>query len=233
MSQSKNTLINQLCTEARKSLIEQQLAATILRSSKMVMKPCCNTPKIACRGLTIGSLHAEARALLNYFGKALIFDRKKGWTFIPTEGKRVQRLDLIVVRVNKMGEATNARPCYNCLNMMKSVGIRKVYYSVGPGKIVSENVKDMISIQASSVTKLLDRINGNVTVDNSKEYYETLLKKIFPESIKKYNLENFIQHNLSNVLPHHKVVIETNKHITMVWIKDSNEKPIIKAQLID
>ena len=78
---SKNTIINILCTEAQKSLIDQQLAAVVTKGSKMLSKPCCNSPQNSCRGVNIGSLHAEARAILNYYGRSLVFDQKRGWCF--------------------------------------------------------------------------------------------------------------------------------------------------------
>ena len=82
MSKFKNTLLNILRTEAQKSLIDQQLAAAITRGSKMVSKPWCNSPQNTCRGSCCGSLHAEARAIINYFGRSLTFDKKKGWCFL-------------------------------------------------------------------------------------------------------------------------------------------------------
>ncbi len=140
-----------------------------------------------------------------------------------------QKLDIVVIRVNRAGETCNARPCHNCLNMMKAVGIRKVHYSVSPSELVTENVKDMVSIQASSVTKYLDKIKGNYDFETPDKYYEKLLTENFPPSIRQYNLDSFIRYNLSNVLPYHKVIIDGTKHI--VWILDSLDNPIIKANV--
>ena len=119
----------------------------------------------------------------------------------------------MVVRVNKLGDICNARPCYNCLDMMKAVGIRKVYYSISPNEIICEKVKDMISIQASMVDKNVDNIKSSYNnnfksseYDNNK-YYEKLLIKNFPKTIRQSNLDNFIIHNLVNVLPTYKVII--------------------------
>ena len=61
------------------------------------------------------------------------------------------------MRVTKIGEIGNARPCHNCLKMMKDIGIKKVFYSTGEGdKIVCEHVRNMVSIQSSSVTRFLN-----------------------------------------------------------------------------
>ena len=220
---NNSNIFNTLRIEANKSQIDQQLAAAIIKGKKMVTKPCCNTSRSICRGNCIGSLHAEAHAILDYYGRSLSYDRKSGW--ILDERSR-SKLDLVVIRVNKLGEASNSRPCHNCLNMMKSVGIRRVYYSVGPDTVICENVKDMISIQSSSVDKHIDQLNNNDYKDHDS-YYENLLIRYFPSVIRKYNLDNFIRYNLSYLLPKHHVVIQTSKYTTYVWITDTKNKEII------
>lgn len=229
MSKFTNSFINILCTEAQKSLIDQQLAAAIACGSKMVSKPFCNSPQNTCRGPCYGSLHAEARAIINYFGRSLIFDKKKGWCYYG-EKLRNQKLDIVVIRVNKSKETCNARPCYNCLIMMKTVRIRRVYYSISPDKFICENVKDMVSIHASSITRYIEKLNGNHLVDDANKYYHNLLAKFFPTSIKKYNLETFIAYNFNNVLPTYEVKIINRSGI--VLILDSNKKLVIESRLI-
>ena len=91
MSFSKYNLLDKLHTEALKSPIEHQLAATIIKSGKMVTKPCCNSQRNFCRGVYMGSLHAEAHAILNHFGRLLTFDRKKGWCFLPGRKAKVPK----------------------------------------------------------------------------------------------------------------------------------------------
>lgn len=81
MSQINNSILNRLCLEASKSLIDQQLAAAILKGNKIISKPVCNSPRNTCRGACFGSLHAEANAIVTYFGKSLFFDKNKGWCF--------------------------------------------------------------------------------------------------------------------------------------------------------
>ncbi len=126
----------------------------------------------------------------------------------------------------------NARPCYNCLNLMKNVGIRKVYYSINSHETVCENVKDMVSIQASYVTKHIDRMNKALSWDNPDMYYEQLLRKLFPPYIKQYNLDNFIKHNLNNELPLCKVNVCGSKLNKLVTITDQYEKIIVQSTII-
>lgn len=88
MFNSKSSLISILCTEASKShMVDSQLAAVILKSGKMISKPCCNTRRSSCRGASFGSLHAEAHTILNYFGKSLNYDNNSGWRFVSHGGK--------------------------------------------------------------------------------------------------------------------------------------------------
>jgi hypothetical protein len=155
-----------------------------------------------------------------------------GGVFYQTKESKVQKLDLVVVRVNKMGSPCNARPCYNCLDMMKAVGIRKVYYSIGPDEIVCENVKDMISIQASSVAKHIAKLNGNCTVDNPNKFYENLLLKYFPKIVRKHNLESFIAHNFTYVLPTYRAVLNRKSEVSLVIIYDSTDRIIASAHVV-
>ena len=74
MSKLFNKYYSILCQEASKSEISSKLAACILKDKKMVSKARCNTSRNFCRGLECGSLHAEANAILTYFGKSLQFD---------------------------------------------------------------------------------------------------------------------------------------------------------------
>jgi uncharacterized CHY-type Zn-finger protein len=136
-----------------------------------------------------------------------------GGVFYQEKNTKFTKLNLMVVRVNKLGDICNARPCYNCLDMMKAVGIRKVYYSISSDNIICEKVKDMISIQASLVDKQVDDIKSSYNnnfkspVYDTNKYYEKLLIKNFPKTIRQSNLDNFIIHNLVNVLPAYKVII--------------------------
>jgi len=223
-----SNIINTLRLEAKNSLIDHQLAATLVKGKKMITKPCCNTTRGICRGKSVGSLHAEANALFEFYGKSLSYDKKNGWIF---DNRIKSNLNLIVVRIDKHGNICNARPCYNCLNMMKAVGIRRVYYSINADNIICENVKDMISIQLSSVDKYINQLSNSIYIDHNT-YYENLLIKYFPKIIKKFNLDIFIQYNLSNILPEYKVIIDINKNKPHVLIMNTSNKIIIKAHII-
>lgn len=149
------------------------------------------------------------------------------------EGKlKNHNIDLVVVRINKLGNICNARPCYNCLNMMKAAGIRKVYYSISSTNLVCENVKNMISIQSSSSTKKIEIYKGLCIDSDPIKYYDRLLRKVFPDRIKKINLDNFIQYNLINVLPSYTVKIHVICNQQYVLIIDNNNCVVIRSLIL-
>ncbi len=128
---------------------------------------------------------------------------KNGGVFYGTNN--VKKFDLIVIRINKQNEIGKSRPCYNCLNMLKDVGIKKVYYTNGNNnELVCEYVKNMVSIESSSSTIHYDTIHNNL---NSEDYFEELLKKNIPPLIKHINLLHFIEYNFKDVCPNYKYII--------------------------
>jgi hypothetical protein len=132
----------------------------------------------------------------------------------------------MVLRITKDGMVGNSRPCYNCLNMMKDIGIHKIYYTTGIlNEIICERVKDMISIQSSSVTKRIDTKN---TKFNKEEYYYDLLKKFIPNKIKYNNLKYFIDYNFKNIFPNYKIIINEN----YIYIYNENNNVILQAIII-
>ena len=152
---------------------------------------------------------------------------KKDGVFNEAQSKNL-KLNLAVVRINNIGNTCNARPCHNCLNMMKAVGIRKVYYSTSSTEMVCENVKDMISIQSSPAAKKYEQYNKLITEPN--KYYENLLIKYFPSNIKKCNLDNFVKYNLVVYLPNYQVKID--KKNSFVCITNEQKLVVIQANII-
>jgi len=94
MSSNKifNKFYSVLCTEAKKSTITSKLAAIILKNQKLVSKVCCNQERNFCRGIECSSLHAEANALLTYYGKSLQFNiLNKKWYLKPYNNKESKK----------------------------------------------------------------------------------------------------------------------------------------------
>lgn len=114
-----------------------------------------------------------------------------------------------------------------CLELLKSLNFRYVYYSVSSTEIIRERVRDMISIEASSVTKHLD-ITHNKLYNNNNTYYRDLLVNYFPEYTTLYNLNCFITYNLQNLLPTFTVKIVNNT----VIILDKENNVVVEAIII-
>jgi hypothetical protein len=138
--------------------------------------------------------------------------------------KNIKKLDLLVIRVSKNGDICNARPCYNCLKLMKDIGIKKVFYSTGENEtLICEHVRNMVSIQSSSVTRFL-----NDKLCNYNIYYQKLLKKLFPSQIKNENLKYFINYNLKNIFPNYQIYIKAG----YVFILDEYNIILIKSHIL-
>ena len=115
---------------------------------------------------------------------------------------------------------------------MKAVGIRKVHYSNNEGNIISETVKNMVSIQASVSTRQIHYLKSDKRVTNN-EYFEKLLKTLLPATMKRVNFDNFIKYNLSNVLPSHTYTFDNSKGITFVSIFNPDAEKIGMTQIIN
>lgn len=202
---------------AQKSDICYQLAAGVLHDKRLVTKPCCNVTRNFCRGNFCESVHAEANALLNYYGKNLQYDHAKNkWLLTKNKPKKI---DILVMRFTRRGIIGNARPCHNCLKMMKDLNVNKVYYSTGINyDIICENVKYMVSIQSSTI---------NINNMNKEHFFENLIKKLFPKYIKQTNLEYFLKYNLINVLPKCNCIIKNNNIIFY-----NNDVLLVTAEII-
>ena len=144
----------------------------------------------------------------------------------------LKKVDLIVVRVNKEGSLCISRPCCNCLKMMKAVNIRRVYYIDNARNIVYENVSDMISIHASSVAYHINIIDKNKSV-NETMFFNDLLMKTFPASVKRVNFDIFLRHDMCNVLPNYSYNIKSVGGSSVIIIMNELKKNILVSRLID
>ena len=172
------------------------MVAGVLKDKKLVGRPKCNLDRNLYRGYSYGSTHAEAGALIEYFGKDICFDRTKHiWS---SSNKKKNKLDIIVMRILSDGNTANARPCFHCLRMMNDMGLNKVYYTTGQYKeIICENINEMFSIQLSYVS----RVVYNAKDLERTEYFQSIMKENFPKIIRKKNLIYFIEYNYKSIFP--------------------------------
>lgn len=110
---------------------------------------------------------------------------------------------------------------------MRAVGIRRVYYSV-ENNIICENVNQMVSINASSILRYLERQVYNAPVSD-KEYFINLLIKKMPSSLRLKNIKYFINYNFLDVLPDFSYTISKSTF----KIFDDTHKLICKVVIIN
>lgn len=146
--------------------------------------------------------------------------KKDGIFYAPkgTKAKVKKNIDLIVIRRKSDGNLGNARPCHNCLDMMKAVGIKRIYYSTDDG-IIKETVNHMVSIHSSSVTKQIERLYKDAPADDYSYYKDLLIKKV-PDIIRFKNFKKFIKNDFYNVLPSCTFTETKNKYSTIVIFYD-------------
>jgi hypothetical protein len=121
----------------------------------------------------------------------------------------VKKFDIFVIRIDRAStNLINARPCVKCLDMMKSLGINRVYYSNDLGEIVCENVRDMISIHTSIVSINIDTNGtGNGTVLKQKEHYlDQLIRTKIPNTVKISNFNKFMIYDFKTLEPKYHVI---------------------------
>tara|TARA_B100001093_G_C26589584_1_gene910898 strand:- start:204 stop:899 length:696 start_codon:yes stop_codon:yes gene_type:complete len=224
-----SSLLNNLIEQAKESNLQQRLAAAIVVNNKVLSNSFCNVDRNFCRGHIIPSLHAEQRAILSYYGLKVNYSNYRGWYFYEDDYK-AKKLEVAVIRVTRDDKLANARPCRKCMSMMRDLGIKRVHYSTGLDKeIITENIKDMLSINDSNSIRRFERMYFNYP-KNDLDYYKFLLKKLVPKEIKNINLIHFIRFNLMELLPYCKFHFETIKNKKYFYItdyKDLNIKIII------
>lgn len=97
-----------------------KVGAVLFKGGSVIRSACNNT-----KGLTAylkynkyGTRHAEMNVINN----------------IPEDV--LSDLSLLVVRVNRKGELTCAKPCQSCFKALLDVGLKKVYYTDYTGEVV-------------------------------------------------------------------------------------------------
>lgn len=97
----------------------------------------------------------KSHAINNYIKKDSLYKTIHAEINLLKSLKRnlYNKIDIIVIRINKSSDLKNSRPCSDCIRYLKEHGIRKVYYSNSAGDIVCEKVKNMEEYHTSSWNK--------------------------------------------------------------------------------
>ncbi|CAH6419478.1 Hypothetical protein HVR_LOCUS658 [uncultured virus] len=82
------------------------------------------------------SRHAEENVLEKYHHRIGVKGRKK---------VAHRKLQMIIIRVNAVGDMVESKPCSHCVEVMKSYGIRKVTYSTSSGVMITESLSIIIT----------------------------------------------------------------------------------------
>lgn len=100
-----------------------KMGAVVVKGSR-ILATGYNQVSRGCRVITHkrwnNTLHAEASAILILLKKKRLHD--------------LAGADLYVTRINKVGHTMLAYPCEFCLDLARSVGISKIYYSTNAGE---------------------------------------------------------------------------------------------------
>lgn len=181
-----------------------------------------NASRMSCRGKICPSIHSEVNTIVSHFGKDICFSPKYGWNRCcqshPSNIKKGTKLNMMVIRLDNNNNLVNARPCYNCSKLMKSIGINKIYYSVD-NKIICERVSHITTLQISSVVRLSEHVQYNAPLDIS-DYYTRIINQM-PQEIKYDNLQYFIKYNL---LCQRKVLYYTLNKDNIDILNSNNKK---------
>jgi deoxycytidylate deaminase len=87
-------------------------------------------------GNVINTLHAEANCL-----QKLLKLRNKNKCLSNNSVCKT----IIVIKLANGNTLGNSKPCINCLNKLKKLNIKRIFYSDKNGNIVGEKIKNMIS----------------------------------------------------------------------------------------
>jgi tRNA(Arg) A34 adenosine deaminase TadA len=142
------SLTNFLKKEACNSpVLHRHSAAVIYKNQIMTSGHNRYIKKVLLEGGEFGhkTMHAELSAVLK----------------IKSSIQKMQgSVDIIVIRINNRMELKNSRPCNNCIEKLRSIGIRRVYYSNETGNIVREDIDTMEKIHVSYGNKFWESLAG-------------------------------------------------------------------------
>ena len=72
--------------------------------------------------------------------------------------KKISRmLDLVVIRISKNGSLCNSMPCKNCIETLRKIGIKRIFYSDDNGNILVEDAKNITNNHVSAFNRFVSR----------------------------------------------------------------------------
>ncbi len=122
-------------------------------------------------------------------------------TQAPTGNKRIEKFDVLVIRISKTGKLGASRPCFHCINSMVNtsiVKIQNVYYSTNDGKIIKEKLDNMLDSDLTIVStgwrvRTNKRKKNNSSPDNSLDSDKSRNRSSSPKNNNNNNTNKTMQ----------------------------------------
>ena len=229
-------ILSKLVQSAERSSMNQRLASCILKKGgKMVGTPQCNNNEIPKDDPELGSSHAEMATVsqfLSLMGMKIKCCDKHSNIVDTNIKKELNKYDIAVIRIGNVDPTkitlANARPCHKCLNVIKKFGFKRIHYSDDNGNIVTESVKNMMSIYSSYVTIKLYFMKQNIDYINksyhNQKYYDEMIRTQLPTVMREINYRFFVYYDFKSISATYKLkekVIDGTKY-AMIYNNTNN-----------
>lgn len=141
--------------------VKSQHVAAIIKGNKIIALEVNKDRSCISKNLTC-TIHAEARVILKLLMiYACVKDLKMmptgKWQFYGSEKMRskLKKFSIVVVRYSKNNTLVNSKPCEECVDLMKQVNIKTVYYSSFESIIIKEHVSNIESYKTIGTKVML------------------------------------------------------------------------------
>lgn len=156
----KSNIINDMRAEClnHSHTIKHKHIATVIKNGRPIIDYSYNTFNTLSNNdfnmFNTYSLHAEISAIINAFKLYGIYRL----SFKPTKKltKRLKKCSIVVLRIDMNGNLAESKPCKSCLNVLKQLNIKNVYYSSKNG-IIKESVRGLESEHLSGYMRNIVR----------------------------------------------------------------------------
>lgn len=144
-------IINQLKIHTNKSSLSHRHAAGIVYKNKLISK--------GVNAIQAGrSEHAELSAISKFikrYGTTL-----KESVILPKNVTRsLNKITVIVIRYHNE-KLVLSKPCKHCINLMKKIGIKKIYYSNEKGQVIYDKINSITTNHVSILRKNIKKIDS-------------------------------------------------------------------------
>lgn len=138
------SLVDTLLCKCKQSPVNLKHACAIMKGNRIITIA-TNTHRNSWKNQPVFGLHAEQQAIVQFLtmmnlSSHLYVNNRCEWTCRDSRVKRcMKKYTLVVIR----DRLNNSKPCQQCCQLMREVGIRKVIYSNSNNEMVNEYVRDM------------------------------------------------------------------------------------------